>query len=141
MVADRVDPADAAFGEPLTAADAQDMLALAELTRPGPFAARTVELGHFFGIRHDGRLVAMVGERMRVAGWTEVSGVSTHPDVRGRHLAERLVRRIVGGIVARGERPFLHVLATNRPALGLYRRLGFTRRRDFVFQLFEPTPN
>lgn len=61
----------------LTNADASEMRALALETKPGPFLERTHELGNFFGIRRDGVLVAMSGERMRVDGFTEVSGVCT----------------------------------------------------------------
>jgi predicted GNAT family acetyltransferase len=46
-------------------ADAPEMLALAQLTEPGPFFARTHTMGNFIGIRVDGRLAAMAGERMR----------------------------------------------------------------------------
>ena len=49
----------------LGADDVPAMLALTELTKPGPFSARTHELGTFLGIRIDGELVAMAGERMK----------------------------------------------------------------------------
>ncbi|WP_042800617.1 GNAT family N-acetyltransferase, partial [Streptomyces sp. C] len=65
-------------------ADVEEMTALVKLTEPGPFLPRTVELGTYLGIRHEGRLVAMAGERMRPPGWTEISAVCTHPDFRGR---------------------------------------------------------
>jgi hypothetical protein len=48
----------------LTPADVPEMLHLAELTKPGPFAARTIALGSYIGIRSGGQLVAMAGERM-----------------------------------------------------------------------------
>jgi predicted GNAT family acetyltransferase len=68
--------------------DAPEMVALAQLTEPGPFLPRTHTMGHFIGIRIDGRLAAMAGERMRFPGFTEVSGVCTHPDFRGWGLAK-----------------------------------------------------
>ena len=49
----------------LGAADGAEMHALASMTRPGPFEARTHELGGFIGMRSGGRLIAMAGERMR----------------------------------------------------------------------------
>ena len=70
-------------------ADAADMLALATLTEPGPFLARTHTMGRFIGLRIDGRLAAMAGERMRFAGHIEVSGVCTHPDFGGRGSPRR----------------------------------------------------
>src|ERR1044072_8733699 len=69
---------------PLGEADAPEMFALARLTEPGPYNERTHRLGDFVGVKRDGRLVAMAGERMRPAGFTEVSGVCTHPEHRGR---------------------------------------------------------
>jgi predicted GNAT family acetyltransferase len=111
-------------------ADAPEMLALAELTQPGPFLARTHKMGTFRGIRIGGRLAAMAGERFRFPGYTEVSGVCTHPDFRGRGLARRLSAAVAARIEARGERPFLHAWKTNRPAISLYESLGFEIRAE-----------
>jgi predicted GNAT family acetyltransferase len=126
----------AVVGEPeaaivtLTDKDAPEMLALATLTEPGPFLTRTHVMGHFRGVRIDGRLAAMAGERMRFPGYTEVSGVCTHPDFRGLGLARRLSAAVVAGIEARGERAFLHAWKTNHAAISLYERLGFTIRTE-----------
>lgn len=114
----------------LTGTDAPEMLALATLTEPGPFLPRTHELGAFWGIKENGRLVAMAGERMRPEGFTEVSGVCTHPDARGRGYARKLSAWVAHQIAARGETPFLHSFTTNTNALRLYRSLGFTPWRD-----------
>jgi predicted GNAT family acetyltransferase len=116
----------------LTPGDAAEMLALATLTRPGPFVARTPELGDFVGVKLDGRLAAMAGERMKPDGFTEVSGVCTHPDRRGRGYAAALMRVVMGRIRARGEVPFLHAYAENRSAIGIYEGLGFRFRRELV---------
>jgi len=109
-------------------ADAGDMLALATLTQPGPFLRHTHRMGRFVGIRLDGRLVAMAGERFSFPGYTEVSGVCTHPDARGRGLARRLSRHVAAGIAARGGTPFLHAWKTNTAAIRLYEGLGFRMR-------------
>ena len=114
----------------LTEKDAPEMLALATLTEPGPFLTRTHIMGHFRGVWIDGRLAAMAGERMRFPGYTEVSGVCTHPDFRGRGLARRLSAAVVAGIQARGERAFLHAWKTNQAAISLYEGLGFRIRTD-----------
>jgi predicted GNAT family acetyltransferase len=106
------------------------MLALAKLTEPGPFLARTHTMGTFIGLRIGGRLAAMAGERCRFPGYTEVSGVCTHPDFRGRGLARRLSAAVAAGIEARGEQPFLHAWKTNRPAIALYESLGFEIRTE-----------
>lgn len=112
--------------QPLTDADAPEMLALATLTEPGPFLARTHKLGVFWGIKENGRLLAMAGERLRPEGFTEVSGVCTHPDARGRGFARKLSAWVAHKIVARGETPFLHSLTANTNAIRLYESLGFT---------------
>ena len=114
--------------EPLVDADAAEMLALAQLTKPGPFLARTHTMGRFVGVRIDGRLAAMAGERMRFAGYTEVSGVCVHPDFRGRGLARRLSTVVAAHIQDRGDLPFLHAWADNRAAIALYETLGFVLR-------------
>jgi predicted GNAT family acetyltransferase len=119
-------------------ADAAEMLALATLTEPGPFFARTHRLGDFIGIRDSGRLVAMAGERMKLDGFTEVSGVCTHPDWRGRGYAGGLMRVVTARIVARGEMPFLHAYADNRGAIALYESLGFRVRCEVNVTVLEP---
>lgn len=108
--------------------DAAEMLALAALTEPGPFLPRTHTMGRFIGIRIDGRLAAMAGERMRFPGHVEVSGVCTHPDFRGRGLARRLSAAVTADIQRRGAQPFLHAWATNTAAIALYESLGFETR-------------
>ena len=115
---------------PLGDDDAAEMLALATLTQPGPFLARTHRMGRFVGIRIDGRLAAMAGERFRFPGWTEVSGVCTHPDFRGRGLARRLSQHVAARIALRGDVAFLHAWRDNTAAIRLYEQLGFAWRTD-----------
>lgn len=118
---------------PLGAADVPEMLDLVARTQPGPFLPRTVELGGYLGIRMDGALVAMAGERVRPPGWAEISAVCTDAAWRGHGLAGRLIRAVAAGITARGETPFLHAAADNENALRLYRALGLVHRRDVLF--------
>lgn len=134
MVADEPNPIGApAFAiEDLTEADAPQMLALATLTAPGPFFGRTHQLGRFVGVKVGGELVAMAGERMRPPGHTEVSGVCTHPDHRGRGYAAGLMLEVAARIRARGETPFLHSYAHNTGAIALYQALGFDFRRELI---------
>ncbi|OYX32275.1 MAG: GNAT family N-acetyltransferase [Caulobacterales bacterium 32-69-10] len=117
---------------PLTEADAAQMLALATLTEPGPFFARTHTLGGFIGIKSEGRLVAMAGERMKPQGFTEISGVCTHPDYRGRGYGSALILQVAAIIQARGETPYLHAYASNTAAIALYETLGFGFRAEVV---------
>jgi GNAT superfamily N-acetyltransferase len=117
--------------------DVPEMIDLVERTRPGPFLTRTIELGRYLGVRRDGALVAMAGERMRPQGFTEVSGVCTHPDHRGRGYAGGLMRIVASRIVARGETPFLHSYANNKGAIALYEALGFRLRSPVVLTVLE----
>ncbi|MFI0961460.1 GNAT family N-acetyltransferase [Streptomyces sp. NPDC021080] len=114
-------------------ADVPDMLDLVERTQPGPFEARTVELGTYLGIRRNGALVAMAGERLHPPGWTEISAVCTDPGHRGEGLATRLILAVAHGIRERGETPFLHTAASNTGAIRLYESLGFRLRRPVRF--------
>ncbi|WP_164158357.1 GNAT family N-acetyltransferase, partial [Sandarakinorhabdus rubra] len=111
---------------PLGDDDAPAMQALAALTQPGPFASHTHEMGRFIGVKRDGQLLAMAGERMPPAGFGEVSGVCTHPEARGLGLAAALSHAVAARIFARGDRPFLHCWPDNQVAISLYERLGFS---------------
>jgi len=112
----------------LTDQDAAEMRALALMTKPGPFLPLTHRLGRFVGIREEGRLIAMAGERMRVPGFAEVSGVCTHPEHRGRGHAKGLMQVVVRTMLQRGETPFLHAYAAHEATVALYETLGFRIR-------------
>lgn len=129
------DGADDPRIELLGEADAEEMAALAYATEPGPWSSRTHRYGAYYGIRIDGRLAAMAGERLRLPGLAELSGVSTWPEFRGQGLAAALVRRVVRGFLARGDRPFLHCYAANVGAVGLYEKLGFRVRAPMSFTI------
>ena len=132
MTAETIDVDDSNAVIPLTGADASEMVALAHLTKPGPFHSRTHELGAFVGVKVDGRLVAMAGERLQPKGWVEVSGVCTHPSYRGRGYATTLVRAVASRIAGRGVKPFLHVAEANVSAIRVYESTGFVCRRRIV---------
>ncbi|MFF8860740.1 GNAT family N-acetyltransferase [Streptomyces sp. NPDC015139] len=128
----------AALADP-AAADVPEILDLVARSRPGPFLNRTVDMGTYLGIRNEGRLIALAGERLRLPGRTEISAVRTDPGHRGRGLATRLVRAVAAGIRDRGDTPFLHAAADNRRAIRLYESIGFTfRRRSRIVQVRTP---
>jgi ribosomal protein S18 acetylase RimI-like enzyme len=112
----------------LGAADVPEMMELTALTKPGPFGKRTHELGTYLGIRRDGKLLAMAGERLKIPGYTEVSAVCTHPEHTGHGYARVLMTEVMRRILSRGETPFLHVREDNVRAIELYQRLGFSQR-------------
>jgi ribosomal protein S18 acetylase RimI-like enzyme len=141
MVAPNRDLSVDAPSEPIVAlgkSDAAEMLALAELTRPGPFLASTGEMGGYVGVRREGRLVAMAGRRMHLPGWIEISAVCTDPDHRGQGLSRLLMTAVEAGIRAEGHRAFLHVLHENARAVELYHGLGFTTRADMTMTVVSP---
>ncbi|HWU75462.1 MAG TPA: GNAT family N-acetyltransferase [Rhodanobacter sp.] len=120
---------------PLRPEHAGQALALAQLTRPGPFGLRTIGLGDYFGLFDGERLMAMAGERSFAGELREVSGICTHPDYQGRGLARRLTAKLVRRELLRGETPFLHVMRGNEGARALYRRMGFVDIRESVVRV------
>jgi ribosomal protein S18 acetylase RimI-like enzyme len=130
MVAETVMPPDEASRDDaiaLGADDTQDMLALAEAAKPGPFGGRAILLGRYIGYRDGGSLLAMGGERFRLPGFVELSAICVHPDARGHGLGIAIALHLARIALARGDIPFLHVFPDN-PAVTLYRRLGFHER-------------
>lgn len=140
MVGDRVTGSPYPEAIALANADVPEMIDLVVRTEPGPFLPRTIELGDYLGIRRDGELVAMAGERLRLQGWTEISAVCTDPAHRGQGLATRLMGALIMAIQARSERVFLHVLASNTGAIRLYEELGFRIRETATLTLITRTP-
>lgn len=133
---------DIAAAEPVEARPLGDehvaqMLDLVAVAQPGPFRPRTIELGRYYGYFEGERLLAMAGERLHLEGYTEISAVCTHADVRGRGLASSLTLHVAMGIIERGEQPFLHVADDNHNARRIYERLGFAVRRPIEFALVE----
>ncbi len=128
---------DVAFVD-LGPCDADEMLALAILTEPGPFKSNTHELGGFIGLRSGGKLVAMAGQRLQPDGHVEVSGVCTHPDHRGRGHAAALMTIVAARVQARGDIPILHTYADNGSAILLYEKLGFRTARSLTLSTFAP---
>lgn len=113
--------------------DEPEMADLVKRTKPGPWRPRTIEMGRYLGVRVDGELVAMAGERLRPSGWVEISAVCTDERFRGRGLGTRLIRAVGAGIVERGESPMLHASAENVNAIRLYESMGFVFRRNREF--------
>ena len=122
----------------LTVDDVPEMLDLVNVAQPGPFTRRTIEMGQYLGVRQDGHLVAMAGERFHLTGFCEVSAVCTHPDYRGRGYAGALTTLLVAkAILERQETPFLHVAPGNDRALRLYLQLGFRIRQEIQISILK----
>ncbi len=118
---------------PLTTRHVEEMVQLAKLTKPGPFASRTIEFGSYFGVFNKEKLVAMTGQRLHVGNCTEISAVCTHPDHLGKGYAYTLLQHQLQIILQHRQQPFLHVRADNDRAIALYNRLGFTISRNMNF--------
>ena len=121
----------------LTAEDVPEILDLVNLAQPGPFAPRAIELGQYLGVRQDGHLVAMAGQRLHLPGFCEVSTVCTHPDYRGRGYGGALTTMVAELILERQETPFLHVAPGNDRALRLYLKLGFRIRTEIQLSMLK----
>lgn len=111
------------------------MLALAELMKPGPFAERPLAIGEWYGVLEGEKLVAMAGERLHAGDLREISGVCTLPEHQGRGLARKLTERVIRSQLARGLRPFLHVASSNARARALYERMGFAVDREVAMRI------
>lgn len=124
---------------PLSRTDVPAMLEVVELTHPGPFLPRTIDLGRYRAIWQDGRLAAMVGERFHLPGYREISAVCTHPAFQRRGYARRLMLALMHEIQRDGDAPILHVFSDNQSAITLYEALGFRRRADLTLSVIERT--
>ena len=113
------------------------MLALTKLTNPGPFASRTIDFGHYYGVFDGGKLVAMAGQRMHIEDYTEISAVCTHPDYLGRGYAKQLLLGQIHRMRAAGNIPILHVRKNNERAVKVYESIGFTPRTTIHFNILQ----
>lgn len=122
---------------PLTASHTRELSNLVNHVQPGYFREKTADLGNYYGIFHQGTLVAVAGERMQLADYTEISAVVTHPDFTERGYAARLVIFATHQITTHGKTPFLHVATTNTRAIALYERCGFVTRKHINFYQYK----
>ena len=119
--------------------DKAEMYTLINSIQPGYYHPDTPQLGDYCGIRRDGRLIAMAGERMRITGFSELSAICTHPDYIGHGYAQQLIAWLCRRQHAAGITSFLHVSLGNERALRLYIHLGFRHRREIVFTRLRKT--
>jgi predicted GNAT family acetyltransferase len=117
--------------------DAPEMLALAQLTKPGPFCAATHRLGRFVGVKHEGRLVAMAGSGCSRTASPRSAPSAPIPTTAGRGYAAGLMSLVAARVRERGETAFLHVYAHNTSAIALYEALGFTLRRPMTMTVLD----
>lgn len=111
----------------------QDLFDLVTLVQPGYFKKRTADLGKYFGIYKDQKLVAASGERMKMNEFTEISAIVTHPKHTRNGYAKQLIKFTTDKVFLEKKTPYLHVLESNIPAIRLYEKLGFRTRRKISF--------
>ena len=136
MLADKAPEYNSVDYVRLTKDDSSQIEELVELTKPGPYRPNVIELGNYVGIKEDDKLVAMVGERVKLDGYTEVSLVCTHPDYRGKGYAKTLSGVVIEDIIDRGDMPFLNVMTHNTAAFNLYNKLGFATRVEYTISAY-----
>lgn len=122
---------------PLSEENVEAMMKLTALTKPGPFDKRTIEFGYYHGIFQNEQLVAMTGQRLHVADFTEISAVCTHPAYLGKGFAGALLHHQINLILSMKQIPFLHVRADNIRAIELYKRIGFIVSRPMRFYFLQ----
>lgn len=105
------------------------------LVMPGYYQKRSFEMGKYFGIFKNGKLVSITGQRMQTNLFIEVSGVVTHPDYIKRGLAKQLIAYTTKEILKENKTPILHTNKGN-VAILLYEKLGYTLTRDMNWWLY-----
>jgi ribosomal protein S18 acetylase RimI-like enzyme len=119
----------------LGAAEAHEMVALTDVAFPGFFRKSTYRMGTYVGIRAaEGQLIAMAGERLKLSGYPEMSGICTHPAHRGRGLARQLIAHLAAFHRRQSLVSWLHVSASNSGAIALYHELGFETAGTLLLQ-------
>lgn len=114
---------------PLTSEYIDEIYNLVWLVMPGYYRKKTYNMGNYFGIFKDGKLVSITGQRMQTDDWIEVSAVVTHPDYTRRGLAKQLTAFVTQEIINDGKLPILHTTKGNT-AIKLYEKLGYKLTRD-----------
>lgn len=122
---------------PLQEKDVPEMIALTQLTNPGPFLSRTIDFGNYIGIFQNHQLIAMAGHRLQPSPYIEVSAVCTHPDHTGKGYSSVLMHEQVRRIMAMNGIPFLHVKADNDGAIHVYQKMGFETRRELLVYVIQ----
>ncbi|GAA4900172.1 GNAT family N-acetyltransferase [Flaviramulus aquimarinus] len=117
----------------LNEANYQDLTTLVKLVYPEFFKEKTNALGRYYGIYKNQKLVAVTGERMQTNNFIEISAVVTHPNFLGNGYARQLITHTANRIFDDGKIPFLHVDENNLGPIALYKKLGFTIRREMQY--------
>ncbi len=74
---------------------------------------------------------------MKLDGYTEIALVCTHPDYRRKGYAASLSGVLMKEIIEGRDKPFLHVMIHNVPAIDLYEKLGFKKRTEYPITSYQ----
>lgn len=105
------------------------------LVMPGYYKRRTFEMGKYYGIFKNGKLVSVAGQRLQTNHFIEISAVVTHPDHTRKGLAKQLVAYNTQEILKENKTPVLHTNKGNL-AISLYEKLGYKLTRDMNWWLY-----
>jgi len=119
----------------LTEEHIDEIYELIWLVMPGYYQKKSFNMGDFFGIFKDGKLVSISGQRMQSDDFIEVSAVVTHPDFTRRGFAKQLVAHTTKEILKQNKLPILHTDKGNT-AIPLYEKLGYKITRDMNWWLY-----
>ncbi|WP_282148118.1 GNAT family N-acetyltransferase [Algibacter lectus] len=113
----------------------EEIYNLVWLVMPGYYKKRTFEMGNYYGIIKDDKLVAIAGQRMQTDLFIEVSAVVTHPNYTRKGFAKQLIAHNTKEILKVNKQPILHTNKGNL-AIPLYQKLGYELTRDMNWWLF-----
>lgn len=119
----------------LTKKNIDEVYDLIWLVMPGFYQKRGFEMGNFYGIFKDNKLIAISGQRMKTDDFIEVSSVVTHPNYTRKGFAKQLIQHTTKEILKQNKLPILHTNKGN-PAIGLYEKLGYKITRDMNWWLY-----
>lgn len=103
---------------------------------PGFYQKKGFEMGKFFGIFKQKKLVAICGQRMQTDNFIEISSVVTDPNFTKRGFAKQLISHMTKTILDDQKTPILHTNKGNL-AIPLYKNLGYKITRDMNWWSFK----
>ena len=120
---------------PLTEKHLDEVYNLIWLVMPGFYRKRGFEMGDFFGVFKNKKLIAICGQRMQTNDFIEISSVVTHPEYTRKGYAKQLIAYTTKEILKEHKLPILHTNKGNT-AIPLYEKLGYKLTRDMNWWLY-----
>ena len=88
----------------------------------------------YYGLFVEDKLVSTACAYLRMPEVWIIGDVFTHPDYRGRGYAKAVTSAITNDAIVSGAKALLHVRADNKPAIRVYRAIGYKEisRRPWI---------